>query len=81
MKLKDKCDKETLPYCNIFNQKIVLLTLHGSYSGTSLSWLCHPVKLYNKTKRKVLVTSVCNKPSLYSNIFKHRQTHDSPIVQ
>ena len=49
LKLKDRCDKEMLLYSNIFKQKIVLFTLNGSYSGTSLSWLFHPVKLYNKT--------------------------------
>ena len=48
IKLKDECDKETLLYSNIFKQKL-LLTLNGSYSSTSLSWLFHPVKLYNKT--------------------------------
>ena len=30
---------------------------------------------------KVSITSFHNKPSLYSNIFKRRLAHDSPLVQ
>ena len=30
---------------------------------------------------KVLKTRVPNKPTLYSNIFKHRLAHDSPLIQ
>ena len=44
--------------------------------ASSLSSLFHPVM-----NLKVLITSVPNKPSLYSNIFKHRLARDSPLIQ
>ena len=49
-------------------------------SSTSLSWFIKTLQQNKVMNLKVLMTSVPNKPSLYSNILKRRQAHDDPIV-
>ena len=50
----------------------VVLVYHGYFNFTTK----HEV-----INLKVSITSVHNKPSLYSNIFKRRLTQNSPLVQ